>query len=1212
MKDFTTSIRQRLAGLPGILAVLCVCLALLHGSKVYGQNVTISPSSGSLIAGVTHEGEVGFQNGSSSLWRHNQLPLTLHVSDNGTLTESGLLKDPAGDIRLDDVLNQNLYLIHGGASVSTHLSISLPKGYRFTGYRMVLFNNMNGRTVANLKREAINKRMYETNSSFDLSAPLASTAIMGSTNDNKEYVIERTSKSETDMGNNLYFYFWKARDAYYACTIKSIELYFTAESEFQAEGVPGTPGEIISNGVNMVGAEFTTGKLDLGVIKQNTKNGSTYYSYNYENVIDLTAKNWLYQEDAVTTDKKLPETAGPGNIQVLRNDGKLYYALGNGTYYIETPTETKNQNGKSIPLGFRITGAKINAHYGTQANASTITYDGKTGTISARWSWTTYYLQTDGTWDTSPQTNWTLTNTGKLQSGNYYLSVQKNTYSDWMGRQYVEYIANGTTDINEANGFTLSNGRVKYGDLTLSITGNKRARFMEKDGSNNVFAAWNVINSSTYNPAFTPSNFKLELYGTNKDNVEAMANVSSSNTNATLSVSNLNNDAVKFTISGLAEGTKALITYNLTMEQLNPFINTLDIVCHSHKAEGLKLTQQFTSNDFQVAGGQFLFYVPSDFVGDTKKCKFTFENLSSKYMDETYGKGTTGNARNYLAKSPYYNTYGDGKQYNTTGNEPAADKVRSEMCGDKAFKYNNAADLTNTGTASTAATLEEYPYSEALYTSQGGTFTKDIEIAINEEKPCYLFTGDETRYNIAPTTALEHRYYAYYLMDIELLVKDYNAKCDLKELYKTTCYDGNAEKPMYGGTFKAYDKETGYQIPSSKAYLTVNMMKQALMTALQEKNASTDQILYLDYTDLYSVLVETKESMAQMKSALNPNCLIFFPERTTFDEDNYVQKTQSGGFRACKNIVITDKQPFFSPYKISVPAENYAAYKRKITNPMNGKATLATLVLPFSISVSNGVHANDNCSFTLYQMQSDNGLAIDKEEIGNGTDFWGKAKFNPIPVSLTVPNTPYLVKVENASSDKDVSFEVQQYGSDVDATVNTNGEDGNYMNSDYTFTGEKASGTIASASHAFTNYGSYSGKKLPKADGWFYFAQGKFYNSKNLSYKYNDVYVYPFRAYFAHQASSGAKLMSGFNVTFEDDLATGIDNVSTDATATDSLQLTTGQGRLSMKAGEATNVVVYSAAGATMLRTTLGAGESKTIALNSGLYIVNGKKVIIP
>ena len=140
--------------------------------------------------------------------------------------------------------------------------------------RMVLLNNMNNKKVANLNREAVNKRMYETNSAFDITTSLASTAVMGSSNETKDYVIERTSKTDTDMGNNLYFYFWKARDAYYACTIKSIELYFTAESEFQAEGVPGSRDEIISDGVNMVGTEFTTGKLDLGVIKPNTLDGS--------------------------------------------------------------------------------------------------------------------------------------------------------------------------------------------------------------------------------------------------------------------------------------------------------------------------------------------------------------------------------------------------------------------------------------------------------------------------------------------------------------------------------------------------------------------------------------------------------------------------------------------------------------------------------------------------------------------------------------------------------------------------------------------------------------------------------------------------------------------------------------------------------------------------------------------------------------------------
>ena len=1204
MKHFRTKTRRRLASLPFFVVLLGVVLASLNGLKAYGQNVTISPSSGHLIAALTYENEVGFENGWSALWRHNQLPLSLHVSDKPDLTASGVLKDPAGNIRLDT--DRNLYVLMGGSSVTTHMSFSLPKGFRFTGYRMVLLNDRNGKTYGGFDLKAINKRMYETNSSFSINSPLASTAVMSGNNDSKEYVIERTSKTETDMGNNLYFYFWRASNAYYGATIKSIELYFTAENEFQAEGVPGAPDEIIAEGVNMVGSEFTTGKLDLGVVKPNTKSGVTYYSYDYQNVIDLTAKNWLYQADAVT-DGKLPETAGSGNIQVLRNDGQLYYALGNGTYYIETPTETKNQNGKSIPLGYRITGAEIKAYYGTQANASTITYDGKMGTISARWNLTTYYLQTNGTWKTSPQTRWMLTKTGKLQSGNYYLSVQKSG---------TVYIANGTTNSDEANSFTLSNGRVKYGDLTLSITGNERARFMETDGTFNNFASWNVINSTTTNPAFTPSDFQLSLYGTNGVAAVSTVSVSSSNKNATAEVDGLNNDAVKFTISGLADGAKALITYNLTMEQLNPFINTLDIVCHSPKSEGLKITQQFTSNDFQVAGGQFLFYIPSDFVGESNKCKFTFENLTSKYMDATYGHATTGNARNYLVKSPYYNKYGDGKQYTASGNEPAADKVHTSMCGNVPYKYNNAAELEAAGATASASTLEEYPYTQARYLAQGGSFTEDIEIRVNDPaKECYLMMGDETRYNIAPTTAMEHRYYAYYLMDIQLLVKDYDAKCQLKELYTTTFYGEEEEKPMYGGTFEAYETghsgDPGYLIPSDKAYLTVNMMVKALLDALNEKKAETNQVLYLDYTNLYSVLVESKERMAEMKNQLNPNCLIFFPVRTVYNEDNYVQKTMSGGFRACKNIVLTDKQPFYSPYNISVPTENYAAYTREITHEMNGKATLATLVLPFSIALSDGVHANDFCSLRLYQMQSENGMAADKEEGANGKDFWALAKFNPVGDGLTQPNTPYLVEVQKPSIKDNETFVIQQYGSDVSATVADETVAGNYMNEDYTFTGETANGTINGTAHTFTHYGSYSGKKLQKDGGWFYFSQGKFFNSKNLSYKYDHVYVYPFRAYFAHQASNGAKLMAGFNVTFDDLLVTGIGSVTKNADRS-GLQLAAGHGSLSIKAYETVSVVVYSATGATMFRSTLTAGESKTIALTPGIYVVNGKKVIIP
>ena len=1197
---FSNTKRSRLRS--ALILLLIGCITALSALPAYGQDVTISPSSGHLIAALTYENEVGFENGWSALWRHKQLPLTLHVSDKPDLTSSGVLKDPAGNIRLDT--DRKLYVLMGGETVTTHMSFSLPKGFRFTGYRMVLLNDMNGKSYGGFTLASISKQMYETNSSFNLNSPLASTAVMSGDNDSKEYVIERTSKTETDMGNNLYFYFWREQDALYGTTIKSIELYFTAENEFQAEGVPGAPDEIISDGVNMVGSEFTTGKLDLGVIKPNSKSGATYYSYDYQNVIDLTAKNWLYQEDAVKGDT-LPETAGSGNIQVLKNDNQFYYALGNGTYYIETPTETKNQNGKTIPLGYRITGAQINAHYGTQANASTITYDGKMGTISARWNGTTYYLQTDGTWKASPQTRWTLTKTGKLQSGNNYLSVQKNTYSGWMGQQ-VEYIANGTTDINEASTFTITNNHVTYGNLTLSITDEDRARFMEKDGLNNNFAAWNKVNSSTTNPAFTPYDFQLSLYGTNGETAVSTVSVSSSNRNATAEVGGLNNDAVKFTISGLADGTKALITYNLTMEQLNPFVNTLDIVCHSNKAEGLKITQQFTSNDFQMAGGEFIFYIPSDFVGESNKCKFTFENLTSKYMDASYGHATTGNARNYLVKSPYYNTYGDGKQYKATGDEPADDKVHTSECGNAPFKYNNAADLEASGTTATASTLEEYPYSEARYREQGGSFTEVIEISVNDPaKECYLMTGDETRYNIAPTTALEHRYYAYYLMDIQLLTKDYNAKCVLTELYKNTCYEGNADKPMYGGRFEAY--ETGhsgnpdYLIPSERAYLTVDMMKKALVSALGEKNALTDQVLYLDYTDLYSVLVESKESMAEMKGKLNPNCLIFFPERTVYNEDNYVSKTQSGDYRACKNIIITDNQPFYSPYKITVPAENYASYSRKITTQMNGKATLATLVLPFSIDLSGGVHSNDNSTFTFYQMNSENCLKADSDTGGEGTNYWGKATFSKVDdVQRTTPNTPYMVEVEKGSSGDDTSFEIQQKGSDIDATP-----DG--MNKqDYTFVGETAKGKIGNSNYTFTNYGSYSGKKLDKDTGWFYFARNKFYNSKNLSGKY--LYVYPFRAYFGYKADgSNAKDMDGFEVSFDEPTSIGF----TPTVSDDGLNIKGGHGRLTLYASSETPVSIASATGVLVWRATVEPNQPQTVTLPSGLYIVNGKKVII-
>uniref|UniRef100_A0AB33JBW1 Uncharacterized protein n=1 Tax=Prevotella sp. GTC17260 TaxID=3236796 RepID=A0AB33JBW1_9BACT len=1181
---------------------------MMFAFESLAQNVTISPSSGKLVAGLTYDGEIGFERGWSSLWRHNQLPLTLTVSDKALVTESGVLKDPAGDIILDE--SQDRYVIMSGAPLNTefHMGISLPKGYRFTGYRIVLLNNVNGKEFGQTRIANLRKIFYETNSKFDTNNTLATTGNIPGNNDNQEYVIERTSKTETDMGNNLYFLMHHFQEGFYGITIKSCELYFTAEGAFDCAVAPGSPLEIVSVGKNMIGSPFETSKLDLGEIKPNSKPGRpTYYSYDFRNVRELTANNWLYQADAVVGGK-LPENAGEGSIQALKNGNSLYYALGNNTYYIETPTSTLSQEGAKIPLGYRITGAKIKYYYGTPTSAGPVTYDGDLGGfyITYRNGRRTYYLQTNGAWG-DRRVLWNLngnaSGTGKIYSGNNYLYVYKN----WLGIHYIY----GTTDVNEASDFTVKNGVIQFENGYLVHTINSYAQIT--DSPNNV-ASWTAATGTgiVQNPAFTPSPYTLKVYGTDKDNPVQTINVGVG-ADSEVVLTDLNNDAIKIQIEGLTGASKALITFELTLEALNPFINSIDILCHSMVTNGPKLMQQFTSNDFQVSGGKFVFYVPKDFFGGgAEKCRFTFENLYSKYGDATYGNTAPHRARYFFVKSKYYNDF-NGQQYSATGNEPAADKIHTEMCGDKPFKYSNIDALDPHNTSGGTQTLEEYPYSEDRYREQGGTFSGDIVLSVNEEKPCYLFTADETRWNIAPTTAWEHRYYAYYLMDLKLETKDYVAKCELTKLYDATCYskDGaDSELPMYGGKFVALDATTNQPIPAGSAYLTVPMMRNALIDALRGLNgvspdATGMQVLYLDYTNLYSVHIPEKTEMDAMKKLLNPNCLIYFPERSNYNEDNYIQKTASGDYRACKNIVITDKQPFYAPYKITVPAENYATYTREITVPNNGKVANATVILPFTLELENGVHTNKDgaCSFAVNQMNASNCLSIDQDAASSPSDYLGKAYFSPVTNSKTEANVPYMVKVVKAPADDKLSFVATQYGSDVMATKSS------AMGTDYTFVGETATGNIAGTSYAFANYGSYSGKKLDKARNVFYFSGDMFLNSKNLRKHLNSVFVYPFRGYYGYTATgSGAKMLNAFSVYYgENSVFTGMDEMSEKA----DMAVTTGKGTLTFTTTIDRRVQIYAINGGIVDRLSLKAGDTRTIALPAGAYVVNGIKIIV-
>lgn len=355
-----------------LLSLLLVPLGMMADS-----NVTVSPTTGNLIAALTSGSEVGFINGSSAMWRHEQLPLTFTVADDGTLTEGGEIKNPAGDIR-----EHNGYLVvHGGTSNDLYCVLSLPKGYRITGYRMVLMNNLYGETVAGQVRQGGNKVMYETDRTFNTSSYNARGCYnkdatqyeMGTTSNTNEYVLERHSLTDTDMSNQLYFRLTHTNTRqFFAVSIKSFEVYFTAEGNFSTDIQPADVGTARS----VVMSPFKTSKIDIGELKRETKTvdgvTSTFFAYNYNNVRDLDGYTYLYQSNAVVDGMPI-EGEEDKHIYPLYVDGKNQYAFGEGTYYVESPVTIHTQSGLEAPVGYRIVGAKFTPLWGTETSGGTET-----------------------------------------------------------------------------------------------------------------------------------------------------------------------------------------------------------------------------------------------------------------------------------------------------------------------------------------------------------------------------------------------------------------------------------------------------------------------------------------------------------------------------------------------------------------------------------------------------------------------------------------------------------------------------------------------------------------------------------------------------------------------------------------------------------------------------------------------------------------------
>lgn len=351
------------------MSALIVLIALLFTSniEVKAQSVTIRPSTGSMIASIKSSGpeDTFYKFGGFATWRHEQLNLTMTVSDNSDLTDNGMLANPANNLvaaKIGDELRIGKGQVQN-ADVN-YIAISLPKGYRFTGYEIVFSKNTNefGSAGSNEFPTTGSTTFGETNSLFSY-MPGYSESVTYSTSASGRKTISRSSMSESDMGNILYFKMEGPSKTRAVLTLHSVQLYFTAETDYS----PITPATAIGTPVSAVNIPFPTSYVDYGEIGPNYYQGVTRFSYYSSNIKDLPANLVLFEEGSVVDGTNYDERIGKvvdyksGTISSVGSYFKLGREDSEQIYYIETPTyiELPNTEKTKVPIGYRIVSARI-------------------------------------------------------------------------------------------------------------------------------------------------------------------------------------------------------------------------------------------------------------------------------------------------------------------------------------------------------------------------------------------------------------------------------------------------------------------------------------------------------------------------------------------------------------------------------------------------------------------------------------------------------------------------------------------------------------------------------------------------------------------------------------------------------------------------------------------------------------------------------------
>ena len=1310
--------------------VCCAIVMLLSCSiGIKAQRATISDKTGHLVSAKTttfNENsanyEQGFDHGFSSMWKHNQLPLTISTTDQNMPDSAGLVRGAGNNMKFKEMNGKTVLLLCAGAK-TCHMTVALPRGFRITSYRIVLENNCPGEgdsdysTFGEDNYRHPGDDWYFSEASGNYTKEFNRTLFRQRSAD--EIVLTRTSTEKDYMSNTIHFMFGgnfsmttKEHTNISMIAIKSFEITYAPDVAFTEHLEPTA---VTKDAVAYMTSDFSSEKLDLGEFQNFRATNSqgvqtTYFSYLEKGVKPLSVSNVIYAKNAVSDSENSSYTdnanqAEAKTITGVEDNGKMYFALKPNTYFVETPTVAKargtaadGSSSNTYPVGYRITGAKINYHYRKAQEARTVTSTtdfyiySYTSNPNKKKNKKESYMSIDRTlyndaWE-KPRTIWKKTPEGYLyyndkDLGRLYLHNYNNMEYNRapITKEMDRLILLGDSrnalvfleDKDMKLRAQLPTGKPVYFSYRpgRSTTSHIDGKTIKKTQGDAIFRAIPLNKGMDYNDLYLePVTYKeeavsasgncvLKVYDKEGKSVIKTVELNENTPDGTVELTGLNNDAVKFEVvkaDGSTDDVTALVNVDLTLEPLNPYVTSTDVVCT--RPDGTSLRQRLVTDDFNIGGDKFTFYSPTDFINTDQACDLSFENLFSIYGDDTYNEHTNdeefaellnpthkmGSSRYSYIKSNFWNGLEkDSKQrtnlYLTVDRKSGyisesdyKTRIKTDQTGTKPYKFNNMADLKNTNTeANNKGYLHETLFYEDVYTQQGGAFKK-IKLKDKETATFYLFTTDEPRYNIAPTKGMQHRYMAYYQATIGLVLKDYIPVVKWTKLYdKTYYYDKETSTNKFDSfwgvelTAKAKDV-TGDHIDDINGSLTIDQIKTALDKDIDEaKKAgitaetapkSLKNVLYVDASKLYSLLSRNNE-LETLDKAFAVNSLFFMPVNATYNRDNFVSKTEIGGFLASNNIVLKDKQPFYSPYDIQVGVRNFARYDREQTTVDNGSVIYSTLVLPFGVSInSDGKNLDPiNKKATTFYQFAKGKVSMSftpSSEDKSGKDYKGNLQLDKLSTStgLTEPNMPYLVQIEKGNAGAQSEYSILQFQATVKSTKDVAG----LTSSTPTISGEKYEGTWESMGYSVVSKSSFSGLILNKEgnDKVFYYNKDKFVALKNL--KRSKLYVYPFRAYIEFVPKTERMSVASFSVNlphFFDNTITAIDNVFTSNKADSSLIINTINGAIVLTALNDTPVVAHTLTGGLLHKCELKAGESITIEAPRGVYLINRTKVMV-